>query len=107
MNYQELANENLFKHNFGICDELPPKNDPDDVNDNEDEIDYTKVFISEDLTRNRQFILWKARLAKKKHIIRDCWTTAGQILLKDNTNKIVPIQSLTQLCTKFPAIDVQ
>ena len=31
-------------------------NDPDDVNDNEDEIDYTKVFISEDLTRNRQFI---------------------------------------------------
>ena len=82
-------------------------NDPDDVNDNEDEIDYTKVFISEDLTRNRQFILWKARLAKKKHIIRDCWTTDGQILLKDNTNKIVPIQSLTQICTKFPAIDVQ
>ena len=25
MNYQELANENLFKHNFGVCDESPPK----------------------------------------------------------------------------------
>ena len=25
MNYQELANENEFKHNFGVCDESPPK----------------------------------------------------------------------------------
>ena len=25
VNYQELANENLFKHNFGVCDESPPK----------------------------------------------------------------------------------
>ena len=25
VNYQELANEILFKHNFGVCDESPPK----------------------------------------------------------------------------------
>ena len=25
VNYQELANEKLFEHKFGVCDELPPK----------------------------------------------------------------------------------
>ena len=28
-------------------------------------IDYSKVFISEDLTRHRQYILWRARSAKR------------------------------------------
>ena len=41
-------------------------NDPDDDDETEDDIDYTKVYISEDLTRNRQYLLWKARMAKNK-----------------------------------------
>ena len=37
----------------------------DDDADNTD-MDYSKIYISEDLTRQRQFIFWKTRQAKKK-----------------------------------------
>ena len=42
-------------------------NDPDDDDGTEDDIDYTKIYISEDLTRNRRYLLWKARMAKNKN----------------------------------------
>ena len=61
-------------------------NDLDDVNDSENEIDYTKVFSSEDLTKNRQFILWKARLAKKKSIIH---TQIKELYEMENKKKAI------------------
>ena len=44
--------------------------DPDDDDETEDDIDYTKVYIS----RNRQYLLWKARMAKNKKSLE----TAGR-----------------------------
>ena len=41
-------------------------NDPDDDDGTEDDIDYTKIYILEDLTRNRRYLLGKARMAKNK-----------------------------------------
>ena len=68
----------------------------DDDADNTD-MDYSKIYISEDLTRQRQFIFWKTRQAKKTHRIKDCWTTDGQIIIRNNANKIIPINSLNDL----------
>ena len=71
--------------------------DDDNEDDSDSNIDYSKIFISEDLTKNRQFMFWKARLAKKNKKIRDCWTNDGQIILRDNNNKIIPISTLKDL----------
>ena len=68
----------------------------DDDTDNTD-MDYSKKYISEDLTRQRQFIFWKTRQAKKTRKIKDCWTTDGQIIIRNNANKIIPINSLNDL----------
>ena len=68
----------------------------DDDADNTD-MDYSKIYISEDLTRQRQFIFWKTRQAKKTYKIKDCWTTDGQIIIRNNANKIIPINSLNDL----------
>ena len=57
-------------------------------------IDYSKVFISEDLTRHRQYLLWRARGAKRNKKINDCWSNDGQIIIKDLSNKIVLINSI-------------
>ena len=71
--------------------------DDDNANDSDSNIDYFKIFISEDLTKTRQFMFWKARRAKKNKKIRDCWTNDGQIILRDNNNKIIPISALKDL----------
>ena len=47
-------------------------NDDDADNDSDTDTDYSKVFISEDLPRDRQFMFWRARRAKKSKKIRDC-----------------------------------
>ena len=80
----------------------PPPEDPttdDDADDDYDEagLDYSKIYISEDLTRQRQFIFWKCREAKKSKKMRDCWTTDGQIIIRDSANKVTPINSLNDL----------
>ena len=80
----------------------PPPEEPttdDDADDDYDEagLDYSKIYISEDLTRQRQFIFWKCREAKKSKKIRDCWTTEGQINIRDSANKVTPINSLNDL----------
>ena len=72
-------------------------NDDDADNDSDTHTDYSKVFISEDLTRDRQFMFWRARRAEKSKKIRDCWTTDGQIILRDNNNKIIPISTMKDL----------
>ena len=72
-------------------------NDDDADNDSDTHTDYSKVFISEDLTRDRQFMFWRARRAKKSKKIRDSWTTDGQIILRDNNNKIIPISTMKDL----------
>ena len=56
-------------------------------------VDPSKVFITEDLTRTRQYVLWKARCAKRNKRIKDCWSNDGQILVKDNAGKVNLIKS--------------
>ena len=68
----------------------------DDDADNTD-MDYSKIYISEDLTRQRHFIFWKTTQAKKTRKIKDCWTTDGQIIIRNNANKIISINSLNDL----------
>ena len=72
-------------------------NDDDADNDSDTDTDYFKVFFLEDLTRDRQFMFRRARRAKKSKKIRDYWTTDGQIILRDNNNKIIPISTMKDL----------
>ena len=56
----------------------------------------TKIFINEDLTRARSTMLYKARLMKKQGCITDVWTHDGAIVFKDNNNTIKSARSLLQ-----------
>lgn len=51
----------------------------------------TDVFVSEDLTRVRSSILYKARLERKAGRFKHCWTTDGRINIRmpDDTKQVV------------------
>ena len=59
--------------------------------------DYTKIFINEDLTRNRQTLLYQCRIAKREKKIQDAWSFDGSILIKSNAGTIIQIQNKTDL----------
>ena len=42
-----------------------------------------KLFISEDLTKKRQSMYAEARQLKKNNFIQDCWTTDGNLFVRD------------------------
>ena len=98
------ANDLTIPHDSESERPVQPDNEPRQPASSEgesptiiDNMDFSKVFISEDLTRNRQYLLWRARLAKKNKKLNDCWSHDGQIIIKDSNNKIVPIMSVKQL----------
>ncbi|ELU18817.1 hypothetical protein CAPTEDRAFT_210285 [Capitella teleta] len=53
-------------------------------------------FLNEDLTRQRNGILYQLRLKKKNNCIIDVWTYNGSIIIKDNNRKISSARTLAE-----------
>ena len=58
---------------------------------------FDNIFISEDLTEYRQFLLYKCRTARRDGHIADSWSHDGQVLIKDNNGHIVRIRDLADI----------
>ena len=56
-----------------------------------------RIFINEDLTGRRAMLAHSTRTRKKDNKIVDCWTTNGNVMIKDLTNKIQQVRSDTDL----------
>ena len=69
--------------------------DPDQVDPEMAEFD--DVYISESLTDRRQYLMFQCRVARRKHTIKKCWSSDGQILVLDNDGKIIPINNTADL----------
>ena len=93
-------------------------NDDDDEVDEEDESDsrcnpdpidldvlraikaydgQENIWINEDLTARRAYLLFQARKMKKSKEIIDCWSNDGNVLVKNKFRKIVPVHNIQML----------
>ena len=72
---------------------------PPPPNRGDGERDRQKIFISEDLTKRRASLLWYARNKKRASpaAILGCWSTDGQILLKNARGNIVPANTVADI----------
>ena len=48
----------------------------------------SKLFVTEDLTKKRQAMFAEARHLKKQNFIQDCWTTDGNLFVRDAQAKV-------------------
>ena len=51
------------------------------------------IYINEDLTQARARLLKDCRRLKKERRINDCWSWNGNILIKDQANKVIPVRA--------------
>jgi hypothetical protein len=56
-----------------------------------------RIYINEDLTRNRAALAKAAREAKKKGSINDTWVFDGKIFIKKKDNEVIPVNSPQKL----------
>ena len=56
-----------------------------------------RLFVNEDLTKERSNLFFSARKLKKEKKIQDAWTFDGQIIVKTRQGKITTVNSLQQL----------
>ena len=56
-----------------------------------DREDFPNIYISEDLTKKRSQLLFRARETKRQKKISECWSYDGRIVIKDLSNNIVNI----------------
>ena len=56
-----------------------------------------RIFINEDLTRTRDYMLYVARHAKKMLRIEDCWAYNGTIRIKKLDNAIFAAKTLSDI----------
>lgn len=59
--------------------------------------DNEKIWLNEDLTDTRAYLLYKARQLRKAKKISDCWSTYGKIMVKDLANSIKNIKAESDL----------
>ena len=78
------------------AEQPPPEGDTSDPVE-EDLLEFRNIFISEDLTGPRQFLLWQARLARRARALKRCWSHDGQVLVEDKNGKVHPINTPTDL----------
>lgn len=61
-------------------------------------------MVTEDLTKERSFIAWKARILKRKTKVKDTWTWDGRIYITENSKNVVTITRRNQLLKYDPTI---
>ncbi|XP_053403114.1 uncharacterized protein LOC128558246 [Mercenaria mercenaria] len=57
----------------------------------------TGTYINEDLTRQRSFAFYTARVLVKRKKLNSCWTSDGVVLVKDNYENIHRVTSSDDL----------
>lgn len=72
--------QNFFKHRTALKDS-----------------GYRGVFVNEDLTRQRSTLLYEARKLFKSSLIKGAWSSDGTILVKDLSDRIHRVTSLSDL----------
>ena len=55
------------------------------------------IFINEDLTARRASLARQTRSLKKDRKVTDCWTTGGNVMIKELNNKIRQVKSESDL----------
>ena len=58
---------------------------------------YRGVFVNEDLTRQRSSLLYEARKLFKSSLVKGAWSSDGTILVRDQSDRIHRINSLSDL----------
>ena len=56
-----------------------------------------KIFLNDDLTSKRDFMLFVARQAKRKNLINDVWVINGMIKMKDINNTVLSVRELKDI----------
>ena len=56
-----------------------------------------KIFLNDDLTSKRDFMLFVARQAKRKNLINDVWVTNGMIKMKNINNTVLSVRELLDI----------
>lgn len=56
-----------------------------------------KVYVNEDLTKERSNLFFAARKLKKEKKIQDAWTFDGRVIIKTRQGRITTVGSLQQL----------
>ena len=56
-----------------------------------------KIFLNDDLTSKRDFMLFVARQAKRKDLINDVWVTNGMIKMKDLNNTVLSVREIKDI----------
>ncbi|KAK4328253.1 hypothetical protein Pmani_001371 [Petrolisthes manimaculis] len=55
------------------------------------------VYVNEDLTRPRASMLWRARRGKQENKIKDCWSSDGNVLVKDSKGIVKSVRNEDEL----------
>ena len=63
----------------------------------DDEGPLPAIYIADDLTKHRATLAYKARVAKREHLIADTWVHDGNILIKNKHSRIYQIRSHDEL----------
>ena len=56
-----------------------------------------RIYINEDLTVPRATLARECRVLKRTGKLSDCWTASGNVMVKDNQNKIRQIRSAADI----------
>lgn len=64
---------------------------------------YVGVFLNEDLTKYRSEVLYEARKTVKSDIAKGAWSSDGNILIRDHSDKVHRVYSLNDIAAiNFP-----
>ncbi|KAK4311273.1 hypothetical protein Pmani_017207 [Petrolisthes manimaculis] len=55
------------------------------------------IYVNEDLTRPRASMLWRARRGKQENKIKDCWSSDGNVLVKDSKGTVRSVRNEDEL----------
>ena len=69
-------------------DEITPDGEP---------IPRPKIYLNEDLTKNRATLLWKTRQLNNAKNIKDCWSNDGRIFIEDKFGRIKQMKNSSDL----------
>ena len=79
------------------------KGEGEDATEEEQEIEgpLPVIYISDDLTKFRANLAYRARVAKRQNKISDTWISYCKVLIKDNRSRIYHVWSLEELTSHF------
>ena len=80
-----------------IQGDTPAEDATDRIQRDAEMAEFENVYISENLTDRRQYLMFLCRVARRKRTLKKCWSSDGQILVLDNDSKIVPVSKIPDL----------